>query len=718
MDQKQPATKIKDYIVFSLLLGFITIATQIIILREFLSLFYGNELVIGIIITNWMLLTGLGAWTGKLSERIQSRESFFIIVFVILSIMPLLLTFLAYLFRNLFFVQGTMVNLFQVFYSSFLLLLPFCLVSGFLFTGLSYSLSDRTGKNYISKVYAWESTGSIVGGILFNLVLIWFWESFDSLLFLALFSFVVLLFVALRLGKRSIGIGIFMVLAGLVIVYFLYQPDLKSRKLLYKGQNISYYKATPYGNIVVTETGDQKNFFENNILLFSSNQPIMNEESVHYTMLQHPDPRDVLMLSAGVPGMINEVLKYDIRRVDYVEINPWLIKSLQEFSEIYENPKVNVINLDAREYLETSSKKYDVVLIGVPEPSTVQLNRFYTKEFYTALKHDLNEKGIMSFSISGSSNYLSEETLNLYSSLFKTLEKKFKNIIIIPGRNNYFMASDTNLTYDITGRIEKRKLNTQYVNRYYIQSDLLEKRGKGMVGQLNDKAEINSDFKPYTYSLKIRQWLSHFKFNFWLPLGVFAFIALYFLFYLHPLNRGMFTAGFTGASLEIVLLVSFQIMFGSVFQMVGVIITVFMAGLAFGTYYRQWIVSKLLISNFYKLKYSLAAYSLFIPVLLLTLHSSDIPAFIIQILFGIMMFIAAALVGMIFSMASKLRLKKPVFIASEIYSVDLIGAAIGSFVVSVYLIPWLGLLNVCFLIGGIIALETMISSLQFRKVHC
>ena len=46
-------------------IGFTAMITQIIMLRELLSVFHGNELIIGIALSNWMLLTGIGAYLGK-----------------------------------------------------------------------------------------------------------------------------------------------------------------------------------------------------------------------------------------------------------------------------------------------------------------------------------------------------------------------------------------------------------------------------------------------------------------------------------------------------------------------------------------------------------------------------------------------------------------------------------------------------------------------------
>ena len=49
----------------SVALGLTSLVTQVILLREFLSIFFGNELVIGILLANWMLLTAIGSFAGK-----------------------------------------------------------------------------------------------------------------------------------------------------------------------------------------------------------------------------------------------------------------------------------------------------------------------------------------------------------------------------------------------------------------------------------------------------------------------------------------------------------------------------------------------------------------------------------------------------------------------------------------------------------------------------
>jgi spermidine synthase len=181
------------------------------------------------------------------------------------------------------------------------------------------------------------------------------------------------------------------------------------------------------------------------------------------------------------------------------------------------------------------------------------------------------------------------------------------------------------------------------------------------------------------------------------------------MIHLHPVNMGMFSAGFAGASIEVVLLVVFQILYGYVYNIVGLIVTVFMAGLAFGTYYRERMIRKTTVQNYYLLQLFLGGFSVLLPLIFILFKNVHMPTFLIHAIFIVLMFITSTLVGMVFSLASQIRLKKLVTIASDIYSVDLLGAGIGSFLVTVYLIPVLGVINVCLVTGGLLLLSGLLT---------
>ena len=101
--------------------------TQIILLRNLLSVFSGNELVVGIILANWMMLTALGAYLGRYIIKSEVKYKLIILGHILMGLLPILLSFLVFYLRNVVYPPGRLINLFEIFISTFILFLPFYL---------------------------------------------------------------------------------------------------------------------------------------------------------------------------------------------------------------------------------------------------------------------------------------------------------------------------------------------------------------------------------------------------------------------------------------------------------------------------------------------------------------------------------------------------------------------------------------------------------------
>ncbi|MBI4810093.1 MAG: hypothetical protein HY800_01335, partial [Ignavibacteriales bacterium] len=702
--------KINSALVLAIVaLGVTAFITQIILLREFLSVFYGNELVIGIILANWMILTGLGSLVGRFSIKLKDKINSIIITLTILSIIPIATVFLLRFFRNIIFDIGSMVGIIQILYTSFLLLLPFCLLSGFSFTLFSETISEKYKSNLIPKVYSFESLGSMIGGIVFSFVMIYFFETFQSLLLLMVFNIIVAYILSIRYSKITPRIFLIVLSLILLIGEFQWKLDEVTREFLFADQQLLYYKDTPYGNLTITQKGEQKNFYENNALLFSTNDPAVNEEAVHYAMIQHPNPKEILLISGGISGTIDEILKYNVDKIDYVEINPWLIDVGKIYSTSLFDRKVNIINQDARLFVKNTSDSYDVVLINLPDPTTAQLNRYYTIEFFRELKSKLNEGAVVSFGLSSSADYLSEEARQVKSIIYNTIITVFNNIVIVAGIKDYFLASDSGLDIHIGRMIEQRGINNLYVNKYYLDDTILEQRNNFILGNLSSGTKLNEDFSPVSYYRQLLLWLSYFEVNYWIAAGMFIIILIVILSRLNPITIGMFTGGFAASSIEVIMLIAFQIMYGYVYQMIGIIIMIFMAGLAVGSLYREKIIQNANINTYVGIQLSIGLYAFILPLILLFIKSSSLIAGVLHMAFFLPTFIIAVLIGMEFSIASHIQKGTISSVASQLYGIDLIGSAIGAMLVTALLIPLIGIINVCFIIGGMNFISGFIS---------
>jgi spermidine synthase len=700
-------------------LGFSAILSQIILLREFLLVFRGNELVCGLILANWMIITGTGAFIGRITKGKGNAGNFVFYALVLLGFIPLLTVFLVNNLKNIVFEPGIAIGLFQIIISTFTILLPFCLLSGFMFTWLATKLSVSLKTNLIEKAYAFESVGSILGGALFSFLLVYFLTTYQILGILLLINALAAFMITIKSGMTVLKIISVVICAALIATIFVFDVDSFSKKALYKNQELIFLKDTPYGNIAITKTGDQKNFYENNILLFNTYNTIANEEAVHYAMVQHRNPKNVLLISGGISGITDEILKYNVNKIDYVELNPWIFKIGRQFTESLKDRRINPIEQDARLFLKNTSNKYDIVLINLPEPSTAQINRYYTLEFFRLLKQRLNREAVVSLSLPSTINYISEEEARVNSSIYNTIKRVFKEVLIIPGERNYFIFSDSKLSIDIGKLIEEKGIENVYVNQYYLDDSILKQRSNYILSSIDKNQDINTDFRPISYFNQLLLWISQFNIDLKVVITVSLVILsllIILISRLNVINLGIFTAGFTASSIEVILIISFQIIYGYVYQTLGVIITIFMAGLATGALLRNAIIRSPRISHYFVLQFLLAIFSIILPFVIIFTSSLSVHPNIVHIIFFTLTFIISFMTGLLFSMATLLQ-KAPISeISAKVYSVDLVGAAVGALFTSVLLIPITGILWTAITLGALNAVCALVTILKNKTM--
>lgn len=678
-------------------LGLTSMSSQIILLREFITVFNGNELIIGIVLANWMLLTGAGAWLGRFTGRRKHGVTGYIAAIMVLSAVAPVTLFALDALRNILFTTGSMAGIFQVFFTSLILLMPFCMASGILFTRLTTLLSSRFNESSIGRVYAWESIGSVAGGVLFNFVLVFFLKPFQAFGVILIVNALILLAFVFNSGRKELVFRFAILCYLLIASIFVCNPDRLSRKFLFPGQDIVSYKDSPFGNIVVTASEGQKNLYENNTLIYTTNNVISNEESVHYAMLQRGNPENVLLIGGCFPGVISEILKYPVKKLDLVETNPWLYRTIESTLGIPNDGRMEIITGDPLISLRKianhsqGDNKYDAILLNLPDPYTAQLNRFYTLEFMELLKNLLMRRGVVSLSLMATADYMGFSSGQVHDVMYSTLKRAFQHVVVIPGDRNYFLASDSALRMDIATLQAVRGIGTEYVNAFYLDDQSLKQRSEVIMKALADNAPVNRDFEPLAFKGQIEYWLDYFGANLsFLPLVIVLILLAVFLRY-DGIRIGLFTAGFAASASEIIILLAFQIIYGYVFMAAGMFITLFMLGLAMGAVLgkKYWHISS--YSLLVKLQFVMALIILVILGSVHGFHKAHGASVAIHFGFGLIMLVMAMLTGMIFQVSSVVKKGNAEEVAGSLYSSDLLGSALGALLVSAFVIPELGL---------------------------
>ena len=704
----------KSYIPL-LLLGFTSVITQVVLLREFLAVFHGNELIIGVILAVWMTLTGIGSITGQYRLNITNHNLFRNTSLLVLSVLPLITVFLLHFLRNVVYLPGSLIDVFQIILSSIVLLAPFCLLSGFLFSYLSGRVSLAYKLNLIGESYAAESAGSILGGTLLSFILVFFFNTYEVLSLLLLINVLILSWLNFRGKWNLFTVGGVTLTILITVCVFVLHLDTFSKSFLYQNQKVVYQLDTPYGNLCITKTGDQLNFFENSSLMFTSSEPVTNEEDVHYAMVQHAKPMDILLISGGTSGVLKELLKYPVKSVDYVEINPWIIRIGQQYTKEFSDDRIHVIPADPRRFINRTSNVYDVIIINVPEPSTAQLNRYFTIEFFRDIKKITNEQTVTCISLPSTLNYISEESARLNSVIFNTMDSVFTHLLFVPGNKNYLLASETALSLDIPDLIDEKGIQTLFVNSYYLDTFSLDMRSKLIIQNIDKEAPVNKDFIPVGYFLHLRLWLSQYSLKYWIFMGILALILIFVIVRSNIIEFGLFAGGFAASSIEIIILMVFQTIFGYVYHFTGMIITFFMAGLVIGVALYRRFLSRRNINNFILLQAGNGIFAILLPVIFMLIKKSEYDQAIIAI-FSVLTIAFAAMTGMLFTAASGLQIIRTTSLSARIYAYDLYGSAIGAFMVSVLMIPLLGIF-LSAVVTGIFNLAAALLSFSFRSKY-
>lgn len=703
-------------------LGISAFVTQLALMRELMSVFSGNELVLGIALGNWLLLTGMGSYLGKTSAKLRDPVRVLVVAQIVIGLLPVAQVFLLRTLRNEVFVRGADVGVTETVATCFVLMAPYCLVAGYLLTLASLILATRKEAGSIGQVYFLDNVGDVVGGVLFTIILIFWYDRlnhFQILYIPALLNLIMAALAAMVLGRRILTVVAAIATLAFVVLTFLCDMDGMSARMLFAGQNIVYKGNSPYGSLVVTEQAGQHNFIQNGVVLFSTHNVEQVEETVHYAMAQRPDARRVLLMSSGVSGTAKEILRYDVRAVDYVELDPLIIRiARHHLPDSLDDRHIRVENTDGRLFVRQTEHRYDVVIVDVPDPSTSQLNRFYTREFFCEVASRLATDGVLCLSLGHYENYLSDELAALIGVMHRTLGEEFENVLMLPAGKIYYLASDGPLTADVASVIEREEIETQLVRRPYLEDAFSPDRLAAVRRAISADAAVNRDFSPILYYRHLRYWMSQFKLRFGFLEGALLLILVVSVFRARPVSFAIFTTGFAASGLEVVLLVGFQVLCGSVYHHVALIVTMFMIGLGIGSLTMNRLLSKRTRKDLVRLELAMAALAAALPLVLVALGSVEsvaVQTVATRVLIPLLALMVAVLVGLEFPLAGKVDFRTVSDTAARIYTADYLGAALGALLVSTLLIPVVGMVQVCLLAAGLNLISGMVLCFVSRR---
>ena len=705
MSSEAGTLRLRRFWICLLALGISSVSTQLVMIREVMSSFGGNELVIGVVLGVWLLSTGVGSALGiSLAKKRRPEKSLFV-GHILIAVLPFVQV-ASMRALPLLWVRGEMIGLVSAIAGSTIVLIPYCLVGGAMIT-LAGSLLE--GKDTTSRVYVADTIGDIGGGVLFSLVLVYWFSHWDSFVVLGLLNLcAAFMMVSLRALPLVCVLGIAVLAA---------RPfDATSLSWRFPGQEIVLNKNTPFAQLTISMTGRQLNVFQDAIPLFSTGD--LDVETVaHLPLCQVPEGSKILLIAGGVFGTLEEIYRHHPKRVDYVELDPAILDLDRLIHNSLSRSIVHVHVGDGRLFVKETPSKYNAVLVDLPDPENAQLNRFYTQEFFKEVKSILEEGGVLSFTLVGSENYLEEKGLALNRSVYTALKNVFKHTLVFPGTTHYYLASDAPLDPNIAKVLDERGIVTKRLVDYELPTMADPFRIDMLRRLLNDEeVPANRDLSPSAFGHLIELWLKKSG-----SPRTFLYIIVVVMLALAVVtgcrDRLRFTiasSGYAGMAFELALLLLFQVIYGYVYLRMCLFITLYMIGSALGALAsgrlkasenRQvWACDVVLI-----LSAGLACWAAQVG----TQVKGAGALFVMQ--YGVipfLLFVVAFAAGCQFSTVSRMARGIGAEITGRLYVSDLAGAACGTILTGLVFLPKIGLLGV---LVSVAALKGVSLALNLRR---
>ena len=703
----------KKYIPLFLASGITSSIGQTVLVRELMVEVNGNEIIFSIFLSIWLLLIAVGTYIFNLfTKSIINVKKLVYSLFLSLSfIVPIQFLLIRWLTGKLTVISGLLIDIPSLILLAFLVLLPSCLIIGFLFPLHTRLLASS--KRAIHTVYIWEAVGMCTGGIIFFI----FVSLGNNLFIMFVNSLVIIAILFIVFRKKYLGI----IFVMFIILSFFwkdiftlhYQTRYPDSKLV---KTIDSY----YGRFDVTEQSCQYNYYWDGVLFANSQNENLAQEMVNFVLLQHPEPKKLFVMGGILNGYLEHQLKYPSIEIDYLELEKNIIFN-SHFYQTMRNDRVNFIFQDGLYYLRNTDKKYDIIFIDLPDPSSLLLNRYYTEDFFRLIKNRLRPNGVAAITVSNAANFLFPELAQLNGLIYNTLQQVFANIKVIPARKNIFLVSDSDYICNNADEIISRMQRKGVIGKWFNARLIFDRCNKIRISSfykaiMSEKLEINKAKEPLGYLYTIQFWAKHLdvKLNKVIqylknnPYLIFVMVYLFlflvsFIFTKKPVsfviyreNFAVLSVSFVSFVVQLILIFLFQIYYGYIYYYISIFIISFMMGLPLGfSFYHKW-------------KISLDWLWLIFFGLLILIFIFSIKC-ITPLIYFPLNFLIAIIEGAILGKLLKIKYDREKLSASvSFYFLDTIGAALGGFIIGMIFIPIYGIDKSLIFIGILVLMNLVL----------
>lgn len=597
--------------------GCLGIAGQLVLLRELMAAYGGNEFSVGVTVAAWVLCEALGA-------RLYGLRSSFIAHYSSLITLSLLTSLAAVpaaiLVRPLLGVlPGETLSIPLLLLATFLVVLLPAATHGALFVAAAARRTQGIGSAYV-----WEGIGTALGGLACFLLL----NRLSSLAVVALSALPLIAAAGIGPGRTRtkwatwiLGLG---VLASLVCALPI---ERWAWSRAWRGQHVASVANSPYGKTIRMERSGQHLILYDGLptLAIPPTQSERIEELALLPVLCHPAACRVLVLGhdLAIPAALSR-FRPDIEVVA-IQLDPVLARtSLAALSSdsSLPPPRFSLVISDPVMFLRTRPAAFDCIILTDAAPGSLGSSRLFAAEFYRLCRERLAPGGILAIPGPGNPVSLSLDAGRILSTRQRTLLAAFEHAQPMAADFPLLLASDRALNVAaeaLVSRLATLSEPPKLLDPGYVASLLDPFRQRTFAAALHPAAGgidsafdvRRSAFGVSTTAFPRELFLNMVREN---RLVSPAFGALYarlgssdivhrssYIVLLlslvmlvaglagarvrgRPFRRGfaILTSGYSGAAVSALLIFAWQVRFDSVYSGVALLVVAFMLGTVLG----------------------------------------------------------------------------------------------------------------------------------------
>ncbi len=668
-----------------LAVGLVTLLGQVVLLREMGVVAFGSELAYTLGLGIWLVGAAIGA--GRRTTSTGPGAASALVVAAGWAVVPAVV--LARGIRPLFgAVTGADLDLARQFVGLALVLGPVGFLGGAAFRAVAAAREAQGG--LLARTYALESLGAVVGGLVATLLPVLGVPGLGGAWLAALAASL-----AWLPDRRTRGL----VLAAVALLGFALAPIADIALTRWTHPALLATRDTPYGRVTIDGHGDQVAVFIDDALAYE-NQGTVAEEYAALVALQRPQPGNVLVMGGWVEGLAGEIDAYRPRRVVSLEIDGELLELAAPYLPNRPAPADVVIG-DPRRIVARLGR-FDLIVSALPEPSTGQANRNTTAEFFSLCAAALDSGGVYALRLHTAENLWTPRQAHRAAAIDAALRTVFTDVLVLPGTETVFLASRVPLQRDpaiLATRLRAAHPATRLVSPAWLDWRYTNDRTHQVADLLHDaQVPANRDRRPTCYADTLLLDLARFfpglgwrappAAGRWLWLALIVLLVPAVLARRSAAGRRTWLAayaGLAGLSLEIVLILNDQTVRGLLYRDLGLLLTLFMLGLAAGARLGEAYGRR--PASPWRRPGLVAAVSLWSFLLAFALLAAE-GGLVVS---ATELVVTGLLTGLLFAAAAA-RTGNQV---GGVYAADLIGGAIGCLLTSLFLVPFAGLPAAC-----------------------